>query len=110
MDKLADLFEKGKFEEVLRLTEKCQSDEDCFFHFLALVAIEKDDEALSFLDTNHEALERFSLVDIINIHLNLLLRLDRHMDAYRALDHYRELPYESQEVEELLKNAEYGIR
>ncbi len=110
MSKISDLFEKGKFIEVLNMTEKCQNDEEYFFHFLSLLALDKNEDALLYLSDNHQALERFSLVDLINVHLNLLLRMDRHAEAYKALDYYRELPYESQEVEELLKNAEYGIR
>ena len=110
MEELDTLLEKEKYQELLELTENYEDKEQIVYHLLALLGLNKSEDALTFIDEHQEELEEYSLVDIIKIHLDLLLSLDRHQEAYEALKHYQELPYESQEVEELLRNGEYIIR
>lgn len=109
MDTLKSLMDKHEFELVLKLTEKSEDIDSIFYRISAFVGLGKPTDALMCLQNNRETLQK-NLYLLIKINIELLLILGAYDDAYEMLDYYQNLPYESQQVEELLKELPKRIR
>ena len=102
MDSLKTLIDKKEYELVIKLTERSETPNDLFYRISAFIYLGKYEDALYVIQDHQKILES-NLVSLINAHINLLCALSRFDQAYSTLDYYANLPYQSQEVEEILR-------
>ena len=102
MDSLKTLIDKKEYELVIKLTERSETPNDLFYRISAFIYLGKYEDAL-FVIQDHQKILESNLVSLINAHINLLCALSRFDQAYSTLDYYANLPYQSQEVEEILR-------
>lgn len=102
MDSLKTLMDKKSYDLVIKLTENSNDALSLFYRLSALLAVGQSEEALNLIYTKRVILQS-RLAILIKIHIEILCLLRRFDEAYNELKYYEELPYESQEVEELLK-------
>lgn len=102
MDSLKTLMDKKSYDLVIKLTENSNDALSLFYRLSALLAVGQSEQALNLIYTKRIILQE-RLVILIKIHIEILCLLKRFDDAYNELKYYEELPYESQEVEELLR-------
>ena len=102
MDSLKSLIDKKEYELVIKLTEGSKVPNDLFYRISAYIYLGKYEEAL-FVIQDHQQILESNLVSLINAHINLLCALGRFDQAHATLDYYANLPYQSQEVEEILR-------
>lgn len=102
MDSLKSLLDSKQYDLVLKLTETSVNSNDLFYRISAYMFLGKYEDALYVIQDHQEILES-NLPALINAHINLLCVLGRFEQAYRVLDYYNNLPYQSQVVEEILR-------
>jgi len=107
-DKLKELTE----EEALKGLEDTagRTDPDGLYLRLAyLLRLNRHEEVLALLDEKRGVLFHRSPLNILELDLSLRLLKQDYEGARKSLEEFRELPYESQEVEEALRDAEKAI-
>ena len=109
MDSLKTLMEKSQYDLVIKLTENSNDSVSLFYRLTALVAVGQVDEALNLIMTKREILQK-QLNLLVKFHIETLCIMGRFDEAYDALKYYENLPYESQEVEEILRAMPSYIR
>ena len=87
---------------ILKLTERSEVPNDLFYRISALIYLNRYEDALYVIQDHQKTLET-NLVSLINAHINLLCVLGRFDQAHATLDYYNNLPYQSQQVEEILR-------
>ena len=109
MDSLKTLMDKKSYDLVIKLTENADEPISLFYRVSALLAVGQSEEALKVIENKRNILaKRLSL--LVKFHIEILCLLGRFDDAYAVLKEYEEYPYESQEVEELLRAMPVYIR
>lgn len=109
MDSLKTLMDKKEYDLVIKLTEKSEDSISIFYRISALIATNHALEALKIIKQKRKVLQsRLSL--LVKVHIELLCLLKKFDEAYEELNYYRELPYENQETEELLRGMDKYIR
>ena len=109
MDSLKTLMDKRQYDLVIKLTENSQDSLSLFYRLTAFVAVGQNEQALKLIETKKELMrDRLSL--LIKFHIEILSLLGRFDEAYEVLKDYEEMPYESQEVEEVLRAMPGYIR
>ena len=86
----------------LEQTKDSKDPDDLLKRFFLLQAMEKEDEALELFYQNRKVLEKNSLKATIVVYFQCLMNKRDFATAMDEINYYRELPYESQEVEELV--------
>ena len=109
MDNLKTLMDKRQYELVIKLTNNAVEPTDLFYRISALLASGKGEEALSCIKANQKLLES-NLFVLIKVHIEILCLLGKFDEAGDTLRYYEELPYESQQVEEALRDMPDYIR
>lgn len=109
MDSLKSLMDRKEYDIVLRLTKNSTDPNELFYRVSAFLGSGKYNEALECIETNKLILQS-DLLLLMKVHIEILCILGRFDEAYAALDYYKNLPYESQRVEELLKELPEMIR
>ncbi len=109
MDSLKTLMDRKEYDLVLKITENATDPNDLFYRISALIAMGRYDDALSCIETNRQILQK-DLLLLMHVHIEILCILNRFDEAYEAMRYYQELPYESQKVEEYLKELPNLIR
>lgn len=110
MQKTNDLFEEGKYGEVLERTKESQEPSEIFVRISAYIQMGKREEALATLLKSRDALFKARPLLTLRADLELRFALGEFDAAYEDLDYFSDLPYVSQEVEEELKGAKGRIR
>ena len=109
MDSLKTLMDQKNYNLVIKLTENSNDAIALFYRLSALLAVGQSEEALNLIKTKRLIMQkRLSL--LIKFHIEILCLLKRFDEAYEELKYYEELPYESQEVEEVLRSMPTYIR
>lgn len=109
MDSLKTLMDKRQYDLVIKLTENSQDSLSLFYRLTAFVAVGQNVEALNLIKNKSQFMkDRLSL--LIKFHIEILCLLGQFDEAYEELRKYEELPYESQEVEEVLRQMPSYIR
>ncbi len=103
MDSLKSLLDKKQFDLILKLTEGSEDANNLFYRISAFIYLGKYEDALFVIQDHQTTLIEKNLASLINAHINLLCILGRFDQAYSTLDYYANLPYQSQEVEEVLR-------
>jgi len=101
MDSIKSLMDKQQYDLVLKLTENTEDVDSLFYRISAFLGLAEGEKALECLQKNRKLLEK-RLHTLIKIHMDLLFILGKFDEAYEELNYYQNLPYVSQEVEELL--------
>ena len=109
MDNLKSLMDKHEFELVIKLTENAKDSTSIFYRIGALLSTNKGQEALTTIKKNRKELEKDMAV-LIKVHIETLCILGLFDEAHEELEYYKNLPYVSQEVEEILKDIPKYIR
>ena len=109
MDNLKSLMDKHEFELVIKLTENAKDSNSIFYRIAALLSTNKGEEALATIKKNRKELES-DLAVLIKVHIETLCILGLFDEAHQELEYYKNLPYESQEVEEILRDMSKYIR
>ena len=102
MDSLKSLLDDKKYELVIKITKGSKNINDLFYRIAAFVCLGQYQEALFVIQDNQEILND-NLSALIPTHIQLLCTLDKFEQAEAALQYYSNLPYQSQEVEEILR-------
>ena len=109
MDSLKTLMEKNQYDLVIKLTENSEDSMSLFYRLTALVAVGQVDAALNLILTKRDILKS-QLNLLVKFHIETLCLKGLFDEAYQALKYYENLPYESQEVEEILRAMPAYIR
>lgn len=109
MDSLKTLMDNKNYELVVKLTDNTEDYLSLFYRMSALLALGRIEEALGVID-KHKNVLLYKPSLLIKFHIEILCLLGRFDDAFNALTDYKELPYESQETEELLSSMTDYIR
>ena len=109
MDSLKTLLEKQQYDLVIKLTENSTDPASLFDCVIALVAVGQNEKALDIIKNKREILKK-QLDLLIKFHIEILCLMSRYDEAYEELKYYEELPYESQQVEEVLRIMPTYIR
>ena len=109
MDSLKSLMDRKEYELVIKITNNAEKPDDLFYRISALLATGKYQDALDCLKQNKLILQS-DLLLLMHVHIEILCILGRFDEAYQAVKYYEELPYESQKVEEYLKELPNLIR
>ena len=109
MDSLKTLLEKNQYDLVIKLTETSTDTVSLFYRITAFIAVGQSENALNMIATKKDVLKK-KLDLLIKFHIEILCLLHRFDEAYDELKKYEEYPYESQQVEEILKFMKTYIR
>lgn len=109
MDSLKTLMDQKNYDLVIKLTENSNDAISLFYRLSALLAVGKSEEALNLIKTKRLIMQK-RLALLIKFHIEILCLLKRFDEAYEELKYYEELPYESQEVEEVIRSMPVYIR
>ena len=109
MDSLKTLLEKQQYDLVIKLTENSTDPDSLFDCVIALVAVGQNEKALEIIKSKRDILQQH-LDLLIKFHIEILCLMGRYDEAYDELKYYEELPYESQQVEEVLRIMPSYIR
>jgi hypothetical protein len=110
MDSFETLLEKGQYELIIKATNDLKEPEAIFYRIIAFASILKFKEALEVLTSNRNILEEANMKLCIQLHIDVLILLGEFDLAFEEFRYYKERPYVSQEVEELLKSLPKYIR
>lgn len=109
MDSLKTLMEKSQYDLVIKLTENSNDSIALFYRLSALVAVGKNEDALALIKSKRDIFEtRLNL--LVKFHIEILCLLGQFDEAYDELKYYENLPYQNQEVEEVLRAMPSYIR
>lgn len=109
MDSLKSLMDKKQYDLVIKLTENATDRTYLFYRISAFLAIGKAEESLKVIKKNRSELEK-DLALLIKIHIEILCIIGNFDEAYEEMERYKNLPYVSQQVEELLAEMPKYIR
>ena len=109
MDNLKSLLDKKEYDLILKITQNSEDVNSLFYRISAFMASNRIIEAISVIENNRKILEQ-NLPSLMSVHIELLCLAKRFDDAYDEIDYYRNLPYFSQEAEEVLKSLRDIVR
>lgn len=102
MDNYKSLFDKKQYDLVEKLTRTSSNVEDLYYCLSALVAQNKLNEALHFIEEKRNILE-VRLPTLMSTHVELLCLTLQFQKAKEVAKYYENMPYHSQQAEETLK-------
>ena len=108
MDSLKSLYDKKQYDLILKLTATSEEESDLFYRIAAFTGLGQFEDALFVIQDHQQVLEK-DLATLIPIHIDLLCTMERFDQAYSVLDYYSNLPYQSQVVEEILRDIKNVI-
>ena len=109
MDSLKSLMDRKEYDLVIKLTEGSQDMNYLFYRVSAFLASGRGEEALKTIKENRRILEG-DLGLLMKVHIEILCLLNNFDEAYEELKYYENLPYVSQQVEEVLRDLPKLIR
>ena len=109
MDSLKSLMDRKEYELVIKLTKDSKDINYLFYRISAFLALGRGEDALVTIKQNRHILEA-DLSLLIKIHIEILCLLNNYDEAYEEVKYYENLPYVSQQVEELLREMPKFIR
>ena len=102
MDNLRSLFDKKEYDLVIKLTRNSSDVDDLFYCLSAYLSLNQVEEALKLVEEKKDVLKS-RLPMLMKTHVELLCLAKRFDDAYKVIKEYENMPYFSQEAEEVLK-------
>lgn len=105
-EELSVLVSKHQFDDVLSKVQEYNDESLVFFEVLSYLGKGDYNKVLETITNKEKLLIKYEPVKTIRLHIKTLAFLDEFVKAYRALDHYKDLPYINQEVEETFKELD----
>lgn len=99
INELMTLFRNGEYDKVIDNTNDTKNEDKLFVRAISFGLSNRYKEAVETLKNNEEILKN-NLKKLIDVHIEICFWANELIDAQKALEHYEEYPYESQEVEE----------
>lgn len=96
-------FLEGDYEGVLSILKDQDDSLSLIYKLTAMLALDKNDEALDLINKYQSELEKDFLPNLIDLHISFLRRKLDIVGLMKAKEHYNDLPYHSQVVEEKLR-------
>ena len=96
-------FLEGDYEGVLSILKDQDDSLSLIYKLTAMLALDKNDEALDLINKHQSELEKDFLPNLIDLHISFLRRKLDIVGLMKAKEHYNDLPYHSQVVEEKLR-------
>lgn len=103
MDNFQTLFEKKEYDLIIKLTHQSSNVDDLFYCLSAYLATNKIDDAINLINDKFTILKT-RLPTLMKIDIELLSIAGRFDQAFERISFYQNLPYFSQEAEEVLKD------
>ncbi len=103
------LFEGKQYDLVIKYGLESSENVDQLYVLSSMMILGKELDAINFINQHLESLYASYPKKTLNAHFELLLKNKLYKDAYKALDRYNDLPYVSQEVEEILRDLKHRI-
>lgn len=100
---LKSLIEQREFAKVLELSEGSRDPETLFYRLSALLASAKSKEAMELLEKHRKELFEYNPVATLRTNFELRALRKEYKQARQDLEYFNNLPYVSQEVEEILR-------
>ena len=110
IDKVQKLLSENKYEEILELVKGEHDPIFYLYQIIAYMGLSKYDEALEVINKHHVILEEEFLPMLIDLHIAILREKKDVVGLMKAKEHYNELPYHSQVVEEKLRSFDDIIK
>ena len=110
IDKIQKLLSENKYQEILDMIIKEKEPIYFLYQIICYLGLEKYDEALDVINKNHIVLESDFLPILIDLHITVLREKKDVVGLMKAKEHYNELPYHSQVVEEKLRSFDDVIK
>jgi len=105
MSDLNKLFLDKKYKEIIDLTKDSKDYSSLAFRINAFINLNDIKSAINVIKTNNDIIYNNDPIKCMNLHFELLIEDKNYLDAYKALEFYKEKPYISQKVEEFLKEV-----
>ncbi len=102
-NELKSLVERREFEKALELSESATDAESLFYRLSALLGLSKSKEAMELLEKHRRTLFEFNPLATLRTNFELRFIRKEFKQARTDLDFFANLPYVSQEVEEVLR-------
>lgn len=109
MKDLKKAFEEGRYDEIIEATSNSGDAKDLYFRLASFLALNKSDEAMAILEKNREKLFLSFPIETIKYDLSLRFLREEFEEAMEDYDLLANLPYQSQAVEEALRDAKRAI-
>ena len=109
MDSLKSLMDRKDYDLVIKLTQDSQDKNYLFYRISAFLALGRGEEALSVIKNNRQILEA-DLAILMKIHIEILCLLNNFDEAYQEVEYYKNLPYVSQQCEEIIADLPKLVR
>ena len=109
MDSLKSLMDRKDYELVIKLTNETQDINHLFYRISAFLAIGRGEEALKTIKENRKILEG-DLSLLMKVHIEILCLLNNFDEAYQEAEYYKNLPYQNQQCEEIIRDLPNFIR
>ena len=109
MDNLRSLFDKKEFDLVIKLTRNSDNVDDLFYCLSAYLSLNQVEEAIQLIDEKKVVLQT-RLPMLMKTHVELLCMAKKFDEAYKIIKEYENMPYFSQEAEEILKTLPNIVR
>ena len=109
MDSLKSLMDRKDYELVIKLTNETQDINHLFYRISAFLALGRGEEALKTIKENRKILEG-DLSLLMKVHIEILCLLNNFDEAYQEAEYYKNLPYQNQQCEEIIRDLPNFIR
>ena len=110
IDRIQQALSRNDYQEILDITIKEKEPIYILYRIIAFIGLGKFDDALDVLTKNHIVLESEFLPILIDLHITILREKKDVVGLMKAKEHYNELPYHSQVVEEKLRTFDDVIK
>lgn len=109
MDSLKSLMDRKDYDLVIKLTEDSQDKNYLFYRISAFLALGRGEDALLVIKNNRQILEA-DLALLMKIHIEILCLLNNFDEALQEIEYYKNLPYVSQQCEEIIRELPKLVR
>lgn len=110
MENFDKLLETNQYNLIIEKTKDAKDANSLFYRAIAYASLLRFNDALNVILKNREVLEKDNMRLLIQLHIDVLILLQEFDLAFEEYAYYKEKPYVSQEVEELLKTLPKYIR
>ncbi len=102
-------FEEGRYDEIIESTAKSEDAKALYFRLASLLALGQSEQAMGILEKNREKLFLSFPIGTIKCDLSLRFLRNEYKEAMEDHSFFMNLPYQSQAVEEALRDAKRAI-
>lgn len=105
LNEIQSLFEHGEYEKVLAGVADATEGKPLLYGLASLLALRKEEEALAYIALHREALFKANARKVLEATMSLRIARKEWDLAKKDYELFASLPYQSQEVEEILRSV-----